>query len=235
MNKGKFTVLLLLLLFDLILIVSISIFSDNPKEYFKEFNLFTWISFIKLLIISYLSWNIYTERKPPGGSFSFNNDHSIWFIVACGFIFLAFDELLSIHENVDKAIHKVLDMPETGLTDRIDDAIILIYATLGIAVLYSYKNELIKFAKSIPYLAVGFLFLFLRISIDFITNRDDVIPKIISDEILVSKLAIVLPVIEGGSKLLAETFFIFVFYSCFMQVKSSKAGTQEQSFRITGK
>ena len=82
---------------------------------------------------------------------------------------------------------------------------------------------------------MGFLFLFLRISIDFITNRNDVIPKIISDEILVSKLARVLPVIEGGSKLLAETFFIFVFYSCFMQVKSSKAGAQEQSIRITGK
>ena len=57
---------------------------------------------------------------------------------------------------MDKAIHKMLDMPETGLTDRIDDAIILIYATLGIAVLYSYKNELIKFGEIHTLLSGGF-------------------------------------------------------------------------------
>lgn len=227
MNKSKLIVLLLLLLFDLILIIPISIFSDSPKVYFKEFNLFTWISFIKLLIISYFSWNIYTYRRTPGGSFSFSNDHSVWFIATWGFIFLAFDELLLLHENADRLIHKVFGLPETGLTDRIDDAIILVYAMIGIAILYSYKNELMKFAKSIPYLVAGFVFLFLRTLIDFITNRNDVIPKIISDEMLVSKLTGVLPVVEGSSKLFAETFFIFAFYLCFTRMKFLKAGKQD--------
>ena len=213
-SKSKKT-LYLLLAFDLVLIVFISIFPENSKKYLKEFQLFTWLSLIKLLILSYINWKIYSSRKIPQQSFSLSHDYSIWFIIACGFFFLAFDDLLLIHENTDKLIHKVFSIQETNLTDRIDDTIILIYAILGILVLYSYRNELMKFGKSLPYFVIGYCFLFSKIVIDFITNKNDVVPKIISDEAILYKVNYVLAITEGGSKLLAETFFIFAFYLCF--------------------
>ena len=110
-------------------------------------------------------------------------------------------------------------MEESGLTDRIDDLIVLIYAVLGILILYSYRNELLKFAKSLLYLVIGFLFLFIRIIIDFITNRNDVIPNIISNAELIPKVNEILALVEGSTKLLAETFFIFAFYLCLNEVK----------------
>lgn len=222
MNNSSKRILYLLLAFDLILIVFITIFSDDPKKYFKEFQLFTWLSFIKLLIIAYLNWKIYSYKKPPGSKFDFNYDYSIWFTIALGFLFLAFDEVLLIHENTDKIIHIIFGMQETGLTDRIDDLIFLIYAILGILILYSYRNELMKFAKSIPYLVIGFFFLFLRTVIDFITNRNDIIPKLVSDENLIPRINETLAIIEESSKLLAETFFIFAFYLCLKQTRILK-------------
>ena len=209
MNNSPKRILYLLLAFDLILILCITTFSDDPKKYFKEFQLFTWLSFIKLLTVAYLNWKIYSHKKPAGTKLSFRDDYSIWFIIALGFLFLALDEVLLIHENTDKLIHILFGMEETGLTDRIDDLIVLIYAILGILILYSYRNELIKYSKSIPYLAIGFFFLFLRIVIDFITNRNDVIPRIVSDVNLILRVNEILAIIEGSTKLLAETFFIF--------------------------
>ena len=220
MDKNPKRILYLLLAIDLLLIISISIFSDDPKKYFKELQLFTWLSFIKLLIISYINWKAYNIRRPRNSKIDFNKDHSIWFIISSGFLFLALDEVLLIHENTDKIIHKILKMKESGLTDRIDDLIVLIYALLGILILYSYRKELLKFAKSLTYLVIGFFLLFLRIIIDFITNRNDVIPNIISNAELIPKVNEILALVEGSTKLLAETFFIFAFYICLNEAKN---------------
>ena len=55
--------------------------------------------------------------EPFGGS-------RVWGLIAGGFVFLAVDEALQIHERLDFVIHKALNIRETALTDRLDDAII---------------------------------------------------------------------------------------------------------------
>lgn len=213
-NISHLHVLNLLLIFDLILILCLIFFSDDPKKYFAEWHLITWISFIKLLAVAYINWNIFATRKDNNLNFSLNYGYSVWLIVAFGFLFLGLDEILLIHENSDKAIHKLFKLQETSFSDRIDDLIVLIYAMLGILILYSYKDELLKFTKAFPYLFIGFLFLFVRIFIDFITNRNDIIPLIINDDKSVKAVNYILALSEGTTKLIAETFFITAFYLC---------------------
>lgn len=213
-NISHLHVLILLLIFDFVLIAFLIFFSDDPKKYFKEWHLITWISLIKLLTISYINWNIFATRKGNDASFNLTTNYSIWLIVAFGFLFLGLDEIFLIHENIDKLIHKLLKMQETSFSDRIDDLIVLIYAILGILILYSYKDELLKFTKAFSYLFIGFLFLFFRIFIDFITNRNDIIPLIINEDKLVKAINHILALSEGTTKLLAETFFITAFYLC---------------------
>lgn len=69
------------------------------------------------------------------GRSSFWRDPSVvWAIIASGFLFLAADEVLRIHENLDQLIHYVFGLKETNLTDRIDDLIVGMYGLVGIGV-----------------------------------------------------------------------------------------------------
>jgi hypothetical protein len=79
-----------------------------------------------------------------------------WRFVAFSFAFLAIDEALQVHENLDKLVHLLAGLRETALTDRIDDAIVLIYALAGAIVLIRYRRELERVPGTLGRLAVAF-------------------------------------------------------------------------------
>ncbi len=223
-NISHRALLIFLILFDILLITFSVTFPEDPKAYFKEFQLITWISALKLLTISYITWEVYKIRNNETATKGFNSQSKIWFLIAIGFLFLFLDEVALIHENIDKAVHIIFSIEETGLTDRLDDLIVVIYAVVGIFVLRHYKNEILKFKDAIPYIIIGFFFLILRIVIDILTNRSDIIPKFISNEELLTDLENFLAVTEGAGKLIAESLFIVAFYFCLRSVlKMQKA------------
>lgn len=208
-----------LLIFDAAVIIFTLISADDPKIYYGEFQLVTFISFIKLLAISRVNWNIFKSKGGTVRGINFNNDYALWLIISAGFLFLALDDLFLIHEGTDKLIHFILGMKETGLTDRIDDLIVVVYGVLGLLILYSYRHEIYRYRRSLSYIVFGFGFLFIRIVIDIITNRNDIIPLIISDENVETYLNNFLAITEGATKLLAQSFFLAGFYYCLRKTE----------------
>lgn len=212
------TLLISLISFDAILILFSVTFPDDPKTYFKEFQLITWISALKLLSTSYIAWKLYKVRNKELDVKGINSQSKIWFLIAAGFLFLFFDEVALIHENIDKAIHIILNMQETGLSDRLDDLIVILYAAVGILILYKYKNEILKFKDAIQYIVIGFIVMIFRTAIDIVTNRADIVPRIINNEDQLIVISNYLAVAEGSGKIIAESFFIVAFYYCLKKV-----------------
>jgi len=148
----------------------------------------------------------------------------IWKIIALGFLFLAVDELFLIHENIDFLIHRILNMEETGLTDRIDDLIVGLYGLVGLGVLYAFRSEFTPHREAIPYLVIGFVLLFLMVVFDTLTNRNDILP-LIFDPQLATTLANVIRPLEDSSKIFAESFFLLGFYAILQKAQSIERGT----------
>ena len=97
----------------------------KPLRYFGEHQFITWISAIQLLFVAWLSYRIFhVQVKNHSLKKVWRSPAILWFLICLGFIFLAFDDYCSIHENVDRWIHHVLGMKETALSDRIDDVLV---------------------------------------------------------------------------------------------------------------
>ena len=204
--------ILLLTLFINLLFVGIGLFiGKTPEQYFaKEASYITWVSFLQLLIISNLSWQTFKLKK---------NRSLLWAIIAVGFLFLATDEVIRIHENLDHIIHRIFHMKETAISDRLDDAIVGIYGLIGIWVLYFYREELSKYKKILPLIVISLIFVFSMVFSEMIVNRNDVIPIFISDHGLRKTLYSLFKVLEETFKLLAEGVLLSTFYYCFKTAK----------------
>lgn len=96
-----------------------------------------------------------------------------FFISAIGFLFLGFDDLVDIHESVDKLIHMVLRIKQTPLTDHMDDLILLIYGIIAIFFIKDFVREFRKYPYMMGFLICGFLAFFIMFCFDFISNNEE--------------------------------------------------------------
>src|SRR5690606_18933425 len=81
-------------------------------QFYKEGYLMTWLSFAHLGLIALVSWMTFKARAPKEATLGWQawkrklwEPQYIWLILAAGFAFLALDEVLMLHEVVDKLIH----------------------------------------------------------------------------------------------------------------------------------
>ena len=139
--------------------------------------------------------------------------------MSLGFLFLAADDLFKIHENIDRLIHNIFNLQETGLTDRIDDGLIGLYALIGIGVLIIYRNELKIYRKAFPFFTSGFALLFTTIALDLLTNRNDILPLLFGPT-QAADLHIWLSHAENSLQVFAEAFFIGAFYAILQTAKT---------------
>ena len=172
----------------LLIVVAIAIgiaVYDNPKEPFGEDGFMTWVSAVQLLAIAFVARRIHAVRKAQISSEAYRASSSglaIWFIVFLGFLFLTADEVLKIHENLDKSIHDLFGLEQTGLTDRIDDLLVGLYGVIGLGVLYVFRGELRRYREALPFFVAGFVLLFTMVGFDLLTNQDDILSKFLSAE-----------------------------------------------------
>jgi hypothetical protein len=167
-------------------------------------------SLLILLAIAAICWRIYVVRRRLDTS-AFTGQARIWFIFALGFFYLALDEGLSIHEEIDFFIHWLFGIAETGLTDRIDDFIVFLYAMVGLVVLYFHWQELRSISNQKRLFAAGFLFLFLMVAADASGNRPDVAIFLGFSEPDAIRVDHVLDIVEEFFKLAAESAFLVAF------------------------
>ncbi len=138
--KERSVLILLLILNSLAIGLAIIIYKNTGYNHFGEKGFITILSAVQLLVVSMLSYKIYQARGMMGRSSFWRDPSVVWAIIASGFLFLAADEVLRIHENLDKLIHYVFGLKETNLTDRIDDLIVGMYGLVGIGVLIAYRD-----------------------------------------------------------------------------------------------
>ena len=184
---------------------------------------FEVLSVIVLAMIGVVCWQIFETRRSPGASL-LSGSARIWMIMAIGFGFLALDEALSLHENIDRFIHWAFEIKKTRFTDRIDDVIVLIYGILGVAILYFHRSEFRQLSGFRRFLVVGFLLFALMVLLDIGTNRGDVL---LSLGVTRSWLPAVRNGLEAGEelvKLVAELVFLAGFFQIRRQFQQLREG-----------
>ena len=200
---------------------------QNPTAYTGEGDPITWLSFVHLLAISGLAGGVFYGRT--GGSRDpalWHHPAFVWLLIALGFLFLAVDEIAKIHESLDRFTHRLLQRPETGLTDRLDDAILLGYGLSGALVLYVYRSELLSYRAVLPLVTCGFvLFIFMGL-LDALVNRPDVFLFMGIGQEGSESLGKWLGGVEEGLKILAEAAFLGAAYTCLCLTPQADYGRQ---------
>jgi len=163
--------------------------ANDLLYHFQENRLVTFFSAFQLICIALLCFLIfdtaaYTHKIKPVKKLE-EHHHYVWLLVALGFLYLSFDEVLMLHEKLDFSFHHLYQMEENSWSDRIDDMIILTYVVIALLVLYKYQSDLKDYKNNIiPYLKPGFSLILLMICLDLLTNRNDLINTRILFQIL---------------------------------------------------
>lgn len=223
------------LLFEAFAIVTALIIGAKEGEIiepFEEGELITWLSFYQLLIISGLSWRIFALRGGPIRPGIWRSSKILWAVVALGFVFLAFDEIGEIHEQLDKLVHRLSDTVETPLTDRLDDAFVGLYGLIGISLLYYYRDEWTSERTVVPFFIGGFSLLFVMVGFDAWSNVNYLPPKLPNGSPM-ETLQTWLSVLEESFKVFAEGLFIAGFYR-LSEIPAERRGTQPHSALLAG-
>lgn len=81
--------------------------------------------------------------------------YSVWFVLMLGFLFLAFDELLLIHEIIGARIGEVRN---AGSFKNWNDVVLIVYGMIAVPIGAFYFSELLRYKMVIELFFVGFLF-----------------------------------------------------------------------------
>ena len=198
---------------------------QNPTAYTGEGDPITWLSFAHLLVTGGLAGGVFYCRTGGGLDLAvWRQPAFVWLLMALGFLFLAIDEVAKIHESLDRSVHRLLQRPETALSDRLDDAILLGYGLVGVAVLYAYRSELISYRAVLPLVICGFvLFLFMGL-LDALVNRPDVFLFMGISQEGSASLGKWIGGVEEGLKILAEAAFLGAAYTCLFLTAEADCG-----------
>ena len=218
--------ILLILLFleslAVTLAISLAVVLDvSPQTYFGEIDesgYITYLSFLQLSIAGVLSLKIYRKVR---FSRQLNKTSWFWLIASIGLFFLALDDLIGIHEQIDLWIHDLFKFKETDLTDLIDDLIVVGY--LAIFLIYvAFKWQTVKvFQQTFIFFQLGFILALVMAVLDLFSNNTLFISMVTEDGELVLAIQEWLGVIEDSAKIFAEGMFIIGIYKCWQIVKTT--------------
>ena len=213
LRKRPFQVILGFDIIVILLALSNSFFDpNNPQEAFVGWA-FTLISGSQLLFIGLISWNIQIKRMKEVGEEK-RNSRYIWFIIGMGFVFLALDEAFELHEEIDFLIHNRFGIEETGLSDRIDDLVVMTYFIIGMVFLYLSRTELMRFTDAFEHARLAVVLVIVMMTMDVFANRKDVLSWFIHDEDWCYSVFKALNILEESAKLLAGGVILATGISC---------------------
>lgn len=147
-------------LLNCVLLFHGEVFRDTPNKHFREGTIGTQVSVLLLFLAGLTGLRIFNRRR----------DQIIWLLIGLGFVFLALDDGLKIHENLDWALHGFLSLEENSFSRRIDDMLIGLYGVIGVLLLYWQRSEVLRYPGLLPYLAAGFVFFVGAVFLDTLSN-----------------------------------------------------------------
>jgi hypothetical protein len=137
--------------------------------------------------------------------------YRLWLLASVGFLWLACDEALAIHEWIDHRIHHVLSLRESPWTDRLDDLIVLSYGVIGLSAMWRWRNELALFRRVRHLFIAAFALFFIMVGLDLLTNGYDVDISQLPQRARLEMLAGLSHVCEDTCKLMGESAFLAAF------------------------
>lgn len=195
---------------------------------FGEGDLLTWFSFFLLIFTGIVCREIWKDGNSVG-TLDWTADKSLWRVLYIGFVYLAFDELLRIHETIDNTLHKIAGVKPSPLTDHIDDLIILLYGVAGVFILCRYKKEARKLFDNWHFFLGAVFFAFLTVVFDFIGNSKKYLISIFGSRDAANIVVSILDVIEESMKLYAEVFFVAAFFAVYKLYASSRKELEREN------
>ncbi len=201
--------------------------TGNPSRYFGEGRFTTGISCFQLLLTAFFAARIFSVRRAAFTNAGRNwlSGPVLWLLISAGFVFLAADDAFKIHERLDGIIHSLFHLKQTALTDRLDDAIIALYGLIGIGVLWAFRHELRPMRVMLPPLIAGFAFLAANVFFDTLSDKEDILLRLVGDLRLAKRLQGWSDVGDGACTLMAEGLFAAAFYLGWKAVRREPAAT----------
>ena len=202
------------------IILALIVHFQGGRDPFGERGFITFLSVFQLLAIAWLARKILKlkiKAKPPIQK----SVKLFWRVICWGFIFLAADEFLSIHETTDMFIHDIFNLEETPVTDRIDDVIVGFYVLFGAGLVWLNRREITVHKRAFSFLKQGFLLTVVMVAIDAFSNDQGFLERFF----LPSTADIIqhsLYQLEDSIKILIEAFFILAFYAVFTAVQQAQ-------------
>lgn len=193
--------------------------NKSTSHYFGEGTFITYFSCFQLLVVTVLSWMIFRQEK-QSSELQLLKNTGFWLIVSLGGFFLALDEALSIHEQLDKWMHSLLKVEETMVTDLADDFIVGFYLILALIYVASQWQTLKIFRSSFTYFKIGFILGGVMVVLDILSNNYLFVSMVTDDAALMRDMLNGMKILEESAKLIAEGFFLTGVYQCWRQVKS---------------
>jgi len=124
---------------------------DKAAWHFFEHRAGTFYSGALLLVSAALALAI--TRRLTGRRFG-----RFWLVATVGFVYLAADELTSIHEDIDWWVNKRLGRrADDRWTDHIDDSLVLLYGVVAVAWAFRHRDALLRLRWATCLLSFAFL------------------------------------------------------------------------------
>ena len=181
--------------------------AQPPDIHFKEKGFITHLSFAQLLFAGILAGNIYATIK-HSPNIKLAKNALLWLIISLGLVFLALDDILSIHEQIDSLTHDLLRIEETDITDLIDDLIVGLYLLVFLVYIFFQRQTIGLFKPSFVFFLMGFGLTIIMIIFDIVSNNSLFTSVFIKDAAQEYIFRQWLSALEDSAKILAEGMFI---------------------------
>jgi hypothetical protein len=214
-----FIILFLETLAVTVAIVGALAIDKSPAYYFKEIDrggFITYISCLQLLIAAFLSWKTYkTVRYSPQ-----QDKNRFWLVIASGLVFVAIDDAIGIHEQIDRWMHTLIGIEENDISDLIDDLIVGGYLALSLVYIALKWQAIRTYKQSFIFFKVGFILSAIMVVLDILSNNRLFVSMMIDNSAIQSTIQEWLEALEDSAKIFAEGMFIVGIYKCWQIAKS---------------
>ena len=146
--------------------VSVAVVGD-AKAMFEENSPSTWATVALLLVCSWLCLRLRQGHRATGdGSASF------WGWSAGAFLLAGLDDGLRLHELVEKLILAAANLPKDKVWDRLDDALVGLYALALLGVAWRWRGRVLRLRAFVACGVAGTLFFAGMVAVDLAHVND---------------------------------------------------------------
>ena len=136
-------------------------------------------------------------------------------------VFVAIDDAIGIHEQMDRWLHTLIGIEETDLSDLADDFIVGGYLALSLIYIALKWQTIRTFRQSFVFFKIGFILSVVMVLLDILSNNRLFVSMMTDNSAIESTIREWVGVLEDSVKIFAEGMFIVGMYKCWQIAKST--------------